>query len=126
MGGVRYRYACGILSVELECSAGVRELTTRLCPQCSVSVNIKKAMWLCLQLYTLCLHYNEQECHCKRVKPLFTLTPKWHVILYIVDTLLWAQFLKCGQGLHFSALSLTQGCQGLHCVYRPPTGTHCI
>ncbi len=74
MGGVRY--ALGILSVELECSAGVRELTTRLCPQCSVSVNVKKAMWLCLHLYTLCLHYNEQERHCKRVKPFVYLDPE--------------------------------------------------
>ncbi len=40
---------------------------TRLCPQCSVSVNVKKAMWLCLHLHKLCLHYNEQERHCKRL-----------------------------------------------------------
>ncbi len=50
MGGA-VRYARVILSVELECSARVRELMSRLCTQCSVSVNVKKAMWLCLHLY---------------------------------------------------------------------------
>ncbi len=29
-------------------------------------------------IYTLCLHYNEQERHCKRVKPPFTLTPRFY------------------------------------------------